>query len=110
MKIIFLIIRLAYFIFLGGILIFLILFPGSRFGETLLEVFFWLFVVGYLVLVIKKYLRSSTSFNCGLICFLLGALIFSAGLIQMGEIILKLGFTFFLIGLFQSFFSLKYKK
>lgn len=110
MKVITLLIKLIYFSSLLGIVIFLIFFPGNNYKDTLLDLFFWLSAFGYFTLVITKHLQAKLSLINGMGCFLAGALIFSSGLFRISEIILKLGFIFFSIGLLQSFLNLRYNK
>lgn len=108
MRIILLIIKSIYYLFLFCAFIFLALYPTDEYWNIISTVFIWLVGILYLIRIFTKKMFSSQLMKHGLIYFVIGVVISTLGIFVAGEILFKLSFLVFIFGAIGSF--VEYKK
>lgn len=107
MRIILLVIKSFYYLILFSSFIFLALFPTDGNWSLISTVFFWLIGFGYLIKIFAGNISIDQLMKHGLICFVIGAVISTLGIFVVGEILLRLSFLVFMLGVIGSFIDYK---
>ena len=94
-----------YFSILFLLFIFLAPFPSDEYWNIISVVFFWLIGIGYLIRIFTKSISIDQLMKHGLIFFAIGVLVSTVGIFVAGEILLKLSFLLFMLGIIGSFMN-----
>lgn len=99
--------KILYFLFLFCLIIILTLFPGDEYWNLFSATFFWLIGIRYIIKILLRTISIDQIMGEGLIVFIVGIVVSTAGLFVLGEILLKLSFLMFGLGLISSIISYK---
>lgn len=110
MRIILFIIKSFYYSILFSLFIFLALFPTNEYWNLISIVFFWLIGIGYLIRIFARNISIDQLMKHGLICFVIGVVISTLGIFVAGEILLKLSFLVFILGVIGLLINYKNEK
>ncbi len=105
MRIILSIIKSFYYLILFFSFIFLAIFPTDEYWSLISTVFFWLIGIGYFIRIFAKNISIDQLMKHGLIFFVIGAVISTLGIFVAGELLLKLSFLVFILGIIGSFIN-----
>lgn len=103
-------IKSTYYLFLSSSFIFLTLFPANEYWNIISAVFIWSIGIGYLIRIFTKNLSIDQLMKHGLIYFVIGAVISASGIFVAGEIMFKLSFLVFTLGVIGSFINYRNEK
>ncbi len=107
MRIILFIIKCLYYLILLCSFIFLALFPTDENWNIISAVLFWLVGIGYLIRIFGRNISINQLMKHGLIFFVIGVVISTLGIFVAGEILLKLSFLVFILGIIGAFIDYK---
>lgn len=107
MKTILLIIKLSYYFILLCIFTFLSLFPTDENWNLTFSIFFWMVGIYYLIRIITRNITIDNLMKQGLFFFIVGSIISILGIFVAGEILMKLSFLSFMLGMIESFIDYK---
>ena len=105
MRIILSIIKSFYYLILFFSFIFLALFPTDENWSLISTVVFWVIGIGYLIKIFARNISIDHVMKHGLIFFVIGVVISTLGIFVAGEILLKLSFLVFILGIIGSFIN-----
>lgn len=98
-------IKSLYYLILLSLFIFLGLFPSNEYWNLISNVFFGLIGIGYLLNILLKNISIEQLMKHGLTYFVIGVVISTIGIFVGGEILFKLSFLVYMLGILGSFIN-----
>lgn len=93
---------IPYIIFIGLFSLLNTLLPFGEYKNNVISLLLWMLFLLHLYLLLFKKISIDHLFRLSLIMFSLGAILGSIGLVDIAELLLKLSFLHFLIGIVET--------